>query len=321
MIDFKEIPVANSGEGEQDSFELFARDFLSLKGYEIISNPSRGADGGIDLIVQEERLGVSGEKSVIRWLVSCKHYHSGKSVSPKEETNILERVFAENCHGFIGFYSTIASSGLSQLLEKIKSRNGITFQLFDCKKIESDLFQFSTFEKLFTRYFPNSYRKYKETHHHSEPTKLFEYYFNKEFVENKISDLFLTIFGTTDNILSALQRANSLEEFIEKSPVSFIVEDLTALFNSLGNEHKEYLEKECKHVFDQMSVIIKKFLADHLSSKHNIKIIPETQMYMMNYQTKNELGQAILYSNYLIVNPSERDFLEDKFLNLKGMLT
>ena len=60
MIDFKEIARANTGNGNQDSFELFARDFLNTLGYIIISEPSRGADGGKDLIVKEIRKGISG---------------------------------------------------------------------------------------------------------------------------------------------------------------------------------------------------------------------------------------------------------------------
>ena len=51
ILDFKEIPQANLGSGLQDTFELFARDFLSYLGYRIIQDPDRGADGKKDLIV------------------------------------------------------------------------------------------------------------------------------------------------------------------------------------------------------------------------------------------------------------------------------
>ncbi len=71
-LDFKEIPQANLASGEQDTFELFARDFLETLGYEIISEPNRGADSGKDLIVLETRIGIGG-KSFVKWLVSCKH--------------------------------------------------------------------------------------------------------------------------------------------------------------------------------------------------------------------------------------------------------
>ena len=73
LIDFKEIPIANSGKGNQDLFELFAREFLSEIGYEIIEEPARGADGGKDLIILERRTGIGGNTN-FRWLVSCKHF-------------------------------------------------------------------------------------------------------------------------------------------------------------------------------------------------------------------------------------------------------
>ncbi|TCN75720.1 restriction endonuclease [Shewanella fodinae] len=94
VLDFKEIPEAHIATGEQDTFELFARDFLDFIGYKIITNPDRGADGGVDLIVEESRTGVGGE-TIIRWLVSCKHKaHSGKSVTPTDDANIRDRVEA-----------------------------------------------------------------------------------------------------------------------------------------------------------------------------------------------------------------------------------
>ena len=45
-IDFKEMPEAHLGGGLQDTFELFARDFLSYLRYTVAEDPSRGADGG-----------------------------------------------------------------------------------------------------------------------------------------------------------------------------------------------------------------------------------------------------------------------------------
>ena len=55
VLNFKEIPEAHKGSGLQDTFELFARDFLVFMGYTIVVDPSRGADGGSDLIVEEKR--------------------------------------------------------------------------------------------------------------------------------------------------------------------------------------------------------------------------------------------------------------------------
>jgi hypothetical protein len=115
ILNFKEIPQANLGNGQQDTFEFFSRDFLGIFGYEIIQNPDRWVDGKKDLIIHETRKGLTGETK-IKWLVSCKHHaHSGKSVSDMDEPNILDRITVHNCDGFIGFYSIIPSTSLRQI--------------------------------------------------------------------------------------------------------------------------------------------------------------------------------------------------------------
>ncbi len=114
MIDFTEIPKANTGSGDQDTYEKFCRDFLHELGFSIIQEPSRGADGGMDLKVEEMRKGPFGITK-IHWLVSCKHYaHSTKSITPQIEQDILDRVKSNHCQGFLGFYSTTVSTGLQK---------------------------------------------------------------------------------------------------------------------------------------------------------------------------------------------------------------
>jgi len=63
VLDFKEIPDASAGP-DRDAFELFARDFLSQYGYEVVSGPDRGIDGGRDIIIKEERIGIGGKTVV-----------------------------------------------------------------------------------------------------------------------------------------------------------------------------------------------------------------------------------------------------------------
>lgn len=169
VLDFKEIPEAHKATGLQDTFELFARDFLSFMGYKIISHPDRGADGGADIIVEEKRTGVGGE-TIVRWLVSCKHKaHSGNSVNPNDDGNILDRVSSKKCHGFIGFYSTLSSSGLSGVLEGIKDR--IEFQIYDRERIEKELVHSARGLEVAERYFPVSLAAWKTNN--PEPAKIF----------------------------------------------------------------------------------------------------------------------------------------------------
>ena len=159
VLDFREIPEANKNSGKQDTFEFFARDFLEYLGYSIIHGPDRGADGGKDLIVKEIRKGVGGETKV-KWLVSCKHKaHSGSSVGVNDETDIADRVKANSCTGFIGFYSTLPSSGLTKKLEGLKDR--IEYQIYDSEKIEKSLLASIEGLKIVERFFPNSIKKWK----------------------------------------------------------------------------------------------------------------------------------------------------------------
>jgi hypothetical protein len=163
QLDFKEIPQANLASGEQDTFELFAREFLELFGFKTISGPDRGSDLGRDLIILETRTGVGGETAV-RWLVSCKHKaHSGQSVSLGDESDIFDRVQTHSCQGFIGFYSTLPGSSLTQKLEGIKNKNPtFEFQIFDKEKIEQILLSTGPGQGIAQRYFPNSYSKWSK---------------------------------------------------------------------------------------------------------------------------------------------------------------
>lgn len=169
ILNFKEIPEAHKVSGLQDTFEFFARDFLSFMGYKIITDPDRGADGGVDLIVDEKRTGVGGETN-IRWLVSCKHKaFSGNSVSPIDDANIRDRVEANDCQGFIGFYSTLASAGLSSNLEGMKDK--FEYQIFDKEKIEGQLLHSAKGLEIAKRYFPNSLSEWQTEN--PQPAKVF----------------------------------------------------------------------------------------------------------------------------------------------------
>ncbi len=154
ILNFKEIPPSNSGKGNQDTFELFARDFFSYLGYKVLEGPDRGADGGRDILLEETRVGVGGEIQ-LKWLVSCKHKaHSGGSVTPEDESDIRDRLEKFGCQGFIAFYSTLPSAGLSQKLKQSVLKAEV--QVFDCAKIESKLLGSSSGIELTQRYFPAS---------------------------------------------------------------------------------------------------------------------------------------------------------------------
>lgn len=153
-IDFKEIPPANTGFGNQDTFEEFAQEFLEAFGYVIDEPISRGADRGKDFIVLE----ITGSETK-RWLVSCKHNaHSGSSVSINDEQNITDRLADFECEGFIGFYSTLPSSALIERLRRYKKNRGIEYKIFSRSSIQRLLVTKRSLQHLLQIYFPESFR-------------------------------------------------------------------------------------------------------------------------------------------------------------------
>jgi restriction endonuclease len=168
VLDFKEIPIPTVG-ATRDQFELFAREFLEFMGFKVIVGPDRGPDGGRDLVVQETRTGVAGETQ-IKWLVSCKHKaHSGASVTPEDESDIYDRVRTHACQGFLGFYSTIPSSGLAIKLNAPTLQFEV--QVYDPEKIERHLLTSSSGLALAKRFFPKSLVHWQKEH--PTPAKIF----------------------------------------------------------------------------------------------------------------------------------------------------
>jgi hypothetical protein len=103
-------------------------------------------------------------------MVSCKHKaHSGNSVTPQDESNIRDRVEANKCTGFIGFYSTLPSSGLAGNISGLSDH--IETQVFDKEKIESRLLGSVKGLELAERYFPESIKNWRVEN--PTPAKIF----------------------------------------------------------------------------------------------------------------------------------------------------
>lgn len=158
-LNFTEIAPAQSGPN-RDSFELFTRELLLAEGFRIVEHPDRGADGGRDLIIEEDRSGPGGA-NVVRWLVSCKHKaHSGASVTPADEQNVRDRLGTHRCQGFVAFYSTLPSSGLGQTLSAL--RPTFEYLQFDSDVIERKLLENPRGRVLAARYMPLSFNRWMQ---------------------------------------------------------------------------------------------------------------------------------------------------------------
>lgn len=151
MINWTEI-----SDGE--TWEQFARDFLESIGLKIEIEPGRGQDRGRDIVISERLQGLLHGQT-FRWLVSCKHYAGRGSAVGTEEADISDRCKRNQCHGFMGFYSTVASANLIDRLEELKREGQIeSSRIFDGRAIESQIVA-RGMTKLVLRYIPLSFAK------------------------------------------------------------------------------------------------------------------------------------------------------------------
>lgn len=304
MINFKEISQANLPNGNQDDFELFARDFFETYGYRVIDFPARGSDGGKDLIIKEVRKGVSGIDTEVNWLVSCKHFaHSGKSVSSKVELNINDRVKAHNCQGFIGFYSTLPSEGLASNLKNIQA------QIYDRKKIESIILSNANFKNIFRRYFPISYKKWELINMSYNPSKLFEYYLKNEFKDE--IDFFIELFFNLNNLFTALISTNSFDKFIEHSGKKIIVQN--NIWKEIDNIYQN--EENKNLVLTNMFKRVQTYLSNYLSNKG----MPDEKLMIIRF-FDNIKSILILSNKSIITSDSGIDGLKELYQKLKQTL-
>lgn len=256
MIDFTEIPY------DRDDWELFSRDFLQAIGLHIETPPDRGSDHGRDLLVTETLSGEIGNMR-LRWLVSCKHFaHSRRSVTENDEQNLLERVRGFKADGFIGVYSTLASSGLNHRLEQLRANQDIKdYKIIDYREVENRLVT-AGYSSLLMRYFPESYKRIKPIHllcseyiplkcSYCEKDLLQELFTKKypgivvfvdslEEEQSKTTKVFCACKGRCDKILSKrYEREGSVTGWLDISDLVIPTEFLTQLFSFMNQLVKE----------------------------------------------------------------------------------
>lgn len=115
---------------DSDEWEFFAVDFLASLGFNIERYPSRGPDGGRDGLV-------SFNAKI--YLVSCKHFsYSNKAVGVNDEQSIVDRMIQHGASGFIGFYSTMLSTGLDERMTQLRAA-GYDIVVYDGNSISGHL--------------------------------------------------------------------------------------------------------------------------------------------------------------------------------------
>lgn len=333
-VNFKEIPQANTGAGDQDTFELFARDFLIAQGYSIIREPGRGADKGRDLIIREERKGVGGTTNV-DWLVSCKHYaHSGKSVGPNDEQNVSDRVCSHNCNGFIGFYSTIPSDSLVEMLKGARESKHSSVkecQFFDRERIEGELLGRSNFLRIFARYFPIFFPEWIKLITADVPIKVFRWFMEEKY--GSLKEFFEKVFGSSEASIIPIKQSTSFEKLMQEAGITCLYEEvLDRLPDMKITDFSSYVEgksytlrdliwqlpqAEFKSVtLQEEPILVSNFYSPPLS--HQGQKLYEGQN---EGKLSNETAIYFLYENYLVYNKNAQQMFDSLFRALKDILS
>lgn len=274
IIDFKDIAPSNKGGRDQDVFEQFACAFLEAKGFEIVQRPDRGPDGKKDLIVKELLQGLSG-KSEMLWLVSCKHNaHSNRSVNDVDEPDISDRVLKFNCQGFMGFYSTIPSSGLANKLHSLKTHNKrFDYIIYDSSRISNELLSMNRCAAIIANFFPNSYEKYSQLNFPSA-----------SFQRNDNFETDLNVVKTALIILEI----DKIEEDFETASLSRKIE----LLNKLFKYYKHRNEEVANSVFDFLYSV-----SQSIRSSKSVKISEVIKSLIFTY-----FPSSIDYSSQKLVD-------------------
>lgn len=331
LMDFKEIPKANSGDGDQDTFELFARDFLQQIGYVIAEDPARGADGGKDLVVIS-----AGDEQNLRWLVSCKHFaHSGKAVGAGDEINVVERTLSKGCKGFLGFYSTLPSESLMTTLRGLTYL--VSHRIFDREKIESLIIGYHKRQSLMMRYFPESYKTWRKLHYYKEPVALFNYYLKKN--HKNYLPLIEGIFGAPENLIGILKNNKTLEEIFSFQNTTLLVSDraIENIFRPKTPDEEDTPQQTMNYLaFNEIPAILRAELGIDISSslssncsmlpvtlsrklknldaskRNYYHLISESEMYICEF--------SLIYRNHIVITKKFHRRLTELFAELQNIL-
>lgn len=145
-----------------EALENFAYHYFSLLGYDVVTVPSTGNDGGKDLILEESLLGCQGCK--MRWLVSCKNTMQarggkGRSVGVDDENVHLGRLRQYNCLGFKGFYPYGLSGRLQDYLSQQFDPTCAPFEIITETMVAESVIGKPEFYEMVRVFLPETYQR------------------------------------------------------------------------------------------------------------------------------------------------------------------
>ncbi|MBN1640746.1 MAG: restriction endonuclease, partial [Anaerolineae bacterium] len=101
-----------------EAFELFCEDLLKAMGFEIVQQPTRGTEGGKDLIVSETTRDRMGYAQELKTLVQCKHYAvSDRAVGFGDVNNYRDAMDQYGVQRYLLITSTLPTEDLRTKFE------------------------------------------------------------------------------------------------------------------------------------------------------------------------------------------------------------
>jgi hypothetical protein len=159
IIDFLELE-ARGEPGEE--FEQLMRALFEAKGLQVTFS-GRGPDEGRDLLVEESLHGAITGTEKQKWLVWCRNKaRSNRAVAESELPSISDKCTQHRVDGFLLASTTFLSSGAQKMLDELKGNPQKRFAIKYYVRYDIEQMILEN-EDIFRRFFPESYRRYRET--------------------------------------------------------------------------------------------------------------------------------------------------------------
>ena len=226
----------------------------------------------------------------------------------------------------------------------------IECQVYDKEKIEREIVGISRIEHLFVRYFPESFKKWRETYYFQEPIKLFQHYYDSNYDES-LRKIFSIIFVSSGNLIKALRIHNSFEEALSAHGFKIIVDSDFKTYNHRrdlrfiadnkpfqvqlmpGGSHCNVLKCR-KRIFEaylygtiltgngRSSGLVRNdenYIYEKVLYKYGMSLPPDSLRYFsLSFALNSTL---YLFSSLLIIEQGYFDFFNTTFKELKEMIT
>ncbi len=182
--------------------------------------------------------------------------------------------------------------------------------MYDREKIERQIVGFHSYEKLFLRFFPVSYKTFKETFFFREPVTLFLKYFHSEF--NQYVSLYESLFYSVENIIPYLRKELTFEKALEYQNIMLLTID--------GIEDTMNWEYEFKHSGILGDYSIRGLVNELIPKEIQFLYSKEIAAKYSSLGWDKDLGFWAIYPNHIVCSPEFISGNNDIFKKLSEIL-